>query len=219
MDDCAALLAETARAAGAKEFRFRGQDRRSVCCAGAADGRGSVCALCRHRSAGDNRAAARATATMLAAAASKAGVAIADDDTLGRHFQPYSGRAGRAAAGHWPRDDSIRVSAAAGGAGAAEAGQRQGRRAFRALCLRRRTRQRLRRTDRRCRTARAASKPRWRRSNASMASAIRWTRISSPRWRQMPPASGIALGFDRLVMLATGAQRIEQVIWTPVVEP
>jgi lysyl-tRNA synthetase class 2 len=36
---------------------------------------------------------------------------------------------------------------------------------------------------------------------------------------QMPPASGIALGFDRLVMLATGAQRIEQVLWTPVVNP
>jgi len=36
---------------------------------------------------------------------------------------------------------------------------------------------------------------------------------------QMPPASGIALGFDRLMMLATGAQRIEQVIWAPVVEP
>jgi len=33
---------------------------------------------------------------------------------------------------------------------------------------------------------------------------------------QMPPAAGIALGFDRLVMLATGAQRIEQVLWTPV---
>jgi lysyl-tRNA synthetase class 2 len=33
----------------------------------------------------------------------------------------------------------------------------------------------------------------------------------------MPPASGAALGFDRLVMLATGASRIEQVIWTPVV--
>jgi lysyl-tRNA synthetase class 2 len=32
----------------------------------------------------------------------------------------------------------------------------------------------------------------------------------------MPPASGIALGFDRLVMLATGAHRIEQVLWTPV---
>jgi lysyl-tRNA synthetase class 2 len=34
----------------------------------------------------------------------------------------------------------------------------------------------------------------------------------------MPAASGIALGFDRLVMLASGAQRIEQVLWTPVPE-
>jgi len=34
----------------------------------------------------------------------------------------------------------------------------------------------------------------------------------------MPAASGAALGFDRLVMLATGASRIEQVLWTPVVE-
>jgi lysyl-tRNA synthetase class 2 len=34
----------------------------------------------------------------------------------------------------------------------------------------------------------------------------------------MPEASGIALGFDRLVMLATGAARIEEVIWTPVAE-
>ena len=35
----------------------------------------------------------------------------------------------------------------------------------------------------------------------------------------MPPASGIALGFDRLVMLASGASGIEQVMWTPVAEP
>ena len=34
----------------------------------------------------------------------------------------------------------------------------------------------------------------------------------------MPPACGAALGFDRLAMLATGAERIDQVIWTPVVE-
>ncbi|WP_407666701.1 EF-P lysine aminoacylase EpmA [Microvirga roseola] len=34
----------------------------------------------------------------------------------------------------------------------------------------------------------------------------------------MPEASGIALGFDRLVMLATGASRIEQVLWAPVPE-
>jgi elongation factor P--(R)-beta-lysine ligase len=32
----------------------------------------------------------------------------------------------------------------------------------------------------------------------------------------IPPASGIALGFDRLVMLATGAERIDQVLWSPV---
>jgi lysyl-tRNA synthetase class 2 len=31
----------------------------------------------------------------------------------------------------------------------------------------------------------------------------------------MPPASGCALGFDRLVMLATGAPRLTDVMWTP----
>ncbi len=34
----------------------------------------------------------------------------------------------------------------------------------------------------------------------------------------MPQASGAAMGFDRVAMLALGATRIEQVLWTPVAE-
>ena len=33
---------------------------------------------------------------------------------------------------------------------------------------------------------------------------------------EMPEASGVALGLDRLVMLLTGAPRIDLVQWTPV---
>ena len=32
---------------------------------------------------------------------------------------------------------------------------------------------------------------------------------------KMPEASGVALGYDRLVMLASGALRVDQVVWTP----
>ncbi len=35
---------------------------------------------------------------------------------------------------------------------------------------------------------------------------------------QMPAASGVALGFDRLVMLACGADKIEQVLFAPVAD-
>jgi lysyl-tRNA synthetase class 2 len=35
----------------------------------------------------------------------------------------------------------------------------------------------------------------------------------------MPDASGAALGFDRLMMLATGADSVEAVQWTPVFDP
>ena len=36
---------------------------------------------------------------------------------------------------------------------------------------------------------------------------------------EMPEASGAALGLDRLVMLACGAERVEDVQWTPVLDP
>ena len=36
---------------------------------------------------------------------------------------------------------------------------------------------------------------------------------------EMPDACGAALGFDRLIMLATGAESVESVQWTPVFDP
>jgi lysyl-tRNA synthetase class 2 len=36
---------------------------------------------------------------------------------------------------------------------------------------------------------------------------------------EMPAASGVALGLDRLVMLATGAPHIDHVMWTPAADP
>ena len=69
-----------------------------------------------------------------------------------------------------------------------------GGRALRALCLRRRARQRLRRADRRRPSSAAASRPRWPRRSGSTASATRSTRISWPRSRTCRQASGIALG-------------------------
>ncbi len=216
MDDCAALLAETARAAGAKEFRFRGTTIDPL----AAPERVTVAeAFARHagidllgtiRSGGGDSKA-------LAAEAAKAGVATAADDNWGDIFSRILaerveshlgiGRATllyefplplAALARTKPGSDTVaeRFELYACGVELANA--------FGEL------------TD--------VSEQRARFETSMNEKG----RIHGERYPidedflealvRMPSASGIALGLDRLVMLATGAQNIEQVIWTPVIE-
>jgi lysyl-tRNA synthetase class 2 len=65
----------------------------------------------------------------------------------------------------------------------------------------------------------AASRPRWPRSSACTASAIPSTRTSSPRSRTCRPPAARRSASIASSMLATGATTIEQVLWTPMVEP
>ena len=216
MDDCTALLTEAARAAGRGEFRFRGK----TCDPFAAPERITVAeAFARH--AGIDLLATvsggQGGRDALEAAATKAGVQSAADDTWGDIFSrvlveridPHLGL-GRATilyeyplplaalARKKPGSDTVaeRFELYACGVELANA--------FGEL------------TD--------AGEQRAR-FEAAMAEK---ERIHGERYpvdedflaalAQMPQASGIALGFDRLVMLAAGATRIDQVIWTPVVE-
>ena len=217
MDDCAAILAETARAADTKEFRFRDKtidpsatpERLTVADAFARYAGIDLLATV-SKGKGDRAG--------LAAAALKAGVAIAQDDTwadifsriLAERVDPHLG-IGRAtilyeyplplAALARPKPGSDKVAERfevyvcgvelANAFGELTNVTEQGTRLEAAMAEKQ--------------------------------------RIYSERYpvdedfldalARMPQASGIALGFDRLVMLATGAPRIDQVIWTPVVEP
>jgi elongation factor P--(R)-beta-lysine ligase len=217
MDDCAAVLAEAARAADTKEFRFRDNtvdpfampERVTVAEAFARHAGIDVLATV-SRGRGDRAA--------LAGAAFKAGIAIAQDDTWGDIFSrilaervdPHLGLGRATLLYEYPlplaalarpktRSDKVaeRFELYVCGVELANA--------FGEL------------TD--------AAEQRARFENAMAEK----QRIHGERYPvdddfmealgRMPQASGIALGFDRLVMLATGAQRIDQVIWTPVVEP
>jgi lysyl-tRNA synthetase class 2 len=216
MDDCAALLAGAARAAGASEFSFRGKTIDPF----AAPERLTVAdAFTRH--AGIDILATvnggKGDRTALAAAAKQADVSIAADDTWGDIFsrllaervEPHLGESRATilyeyplplAALARPKSNSDKVAERfelyACGVELANA--------FGEL------------TDAGEQRARFES---------AMAEK---QRIHGERYpvdedflaalAQMPPASGIALGLDRLVMLATGATRIEQVIWAPVTE-
>jgi lysyl-tRNA synthetase class 2 len=62
----------------------------------------------------------------------------------------------------------------------------------------------------------AAVSPRsWTRRSGATASAIRSTRIFSQRLPRCRRRAASRSGFDRLVMLASGALRVDQVVWTP----
>jgi lysyl-tRNA synthetase class 2 len=217
MDDCAALLAEAARAAGAKEFSFRGKSVDPF----AAPERVTVGDAFARHAAIDLLATvngSKGDRALLATAAGKAGVAIAADDTWGDIFsrilaervEPHlgSGRATilyeyplplAALARKKPGSDKVaeRFELYACGVELANA--------FGEL------------------TDAAEQRARF---EAAMDEK---QRIHGERYpldedflsslAQMPQACGIALGFDRLVMLATGAAHIEQVIWAPVAEP
>jgi lysyl-tRNA synthetase class 2 len=214
MDDCAALMGEAARAADAKRFSFRGKTVDPF----AAPERLTVAeAFARHAGI-DLLATVRAgkgDTAQLAVAAELTGVAIGADDSWGDIFsrvlaervEPHLGQ-GRATilyeyplplaalARAKPGSDNVAerfelyacgVELANGFGELTDAGEQRGR------------------------------------FDAAMAEK---QRIHGERYpvdedflaalSAMPPASGIALGFDRLVMLASGAARIKQVIWAPV---
>lgn len=216
MDDCAALMAEAARAVGAKQFSFRAKtidplaqpERVSV--AEAFERYAGVDLLATISGEQGDRAA-------LAAAAIKAGVTIAADDTWGDVFsrilaervEPHLGIGRATILYEYPLPLAALARPKSGSDQVAERFELYAcgvelANAFGEL------------TDVTEQRARF---------EAAMAEK---QRIHGERYpvdedflsalAEMPEASGIALGFDRLAMLATGAQRIEQVIWAPVVE-
>ncbi len=213
MEDCSAILDEAAKAAGALRLEWRGRsadpyakpERLSV--SDAFQRFAGIDLLATLTAAEPDRAA-------LAAAAAKAGIQVADDDTwsdifsriLVERVEPKLG-IGHAvildryplpeAAWAQPDDDprlarrfelyACGVELANGFAELTDAAEQQ-RRFEEAMAERRRRYGEEYPIDR------------------DFLAAL----------REMPPASGIALGFDRLVMLTTGATRIEQVLWAPV---
>lgn len=216
MEDCAALLVEAARAAGSREFSFRG---RSIDPFTAPERVTVAEAFARYAGVDllGTIAGGKGDRDLVAAEAGRAGVAIADDDTWGDIFsrilaervEPQLGNGRATILYEYPLPQAALARAKTGSDTVAErfelyaCGVELGN-AFGEL------------TDVAEQRARFA---------AAMAEK---ERIHGERYpldedflealAQMPQACGIALGFDRLAMLASGAPSIEQVIWAPVVE-
>jgi elongation factor P--(R)-beta-lysine ligase len=216
MDDCAALMGEAARASGATEFTYRGKRADPF----AVPERITVAEAFARYAGVDLLATIRAgegARAQLAAGAARAGVVTADDDTWGDIFsrilaeriEPHLGVGRATILYEYPLPLAALARAKAGSDKVAERFELYAcgvelANAFGEL------------TDAGVQRARF---------EAAMAEK---QRIYGERYPldedflaalgAMPQASGIALGFDRLVMLATSAARIEQVIWAPVVD-
>jgi elongation factor P--(R)-beta-lysine ligase len=216
MDDCAGVLAEAARAAGAKQFVYRGitvdpfaaAERLTV--AGAFSRHAGIDLLATVRDGKGER-------TALAAQATKAGIAMADNDSwsdifsriLVERVDPHLGVGRATILYEYPLPLAALARAKPGSDQVAERFELYAcgvelANAFGEL-----------------------GDPVEQRARFEAAMAEK-ERLYGERYpidadflaamEHAPPASGIALGLDRLVMLATGAQRIDQVIWAPVVE-
>ncbi len=217
MDDCAALLAEAARAAGTKVFEFRGKvvdpfampERITVAEAFTRHAKIDLLATV-HGENGDRDA--------LAAAALKSGVQVAIDDTwtdifsrvLAEKIEPHLGLGHATIFYEYPLPLAALARPKTGSDKIAERFELyvcgvELANAFGELTDVAEQRRRFDTAMKEKQRIHGESYP----VDEDFLSAL----------AKVPPSSGVALGFDRLVMLATGAQRIDQVMWTPVVEP
>lgn len=213
IEDCAALLAATAEAAGTKRFAFRGREADPF-----AKPERLTVAEAFQRHAGIDLLAVLGDRDALAAAAAGQGIRVAADDTwadvfsrvISERVEPNLGIGRATILDEYPVSEAALARPTAYDPRVAERFELyvcgvEVANAFGEL------------TD--------AAEQR-RRFEDEMAEK---QRVHGERYpldedflaalAHMPPASGIALGFDRLVMLATGAPRIETVLWTPVIDP
>ncbi len=213
MADCAALLAESAKATGLKEWRFK--DR--VCDPLAAPERLTVAAAFQKFAGIDLMAtlpAGNPDAALLAQAARAAGIQVAGDDTwsdifsrvISERIEPNLGIGRPTLLIEYPLPEAALARPAAD--------PRVAERFELYVCGVELANGFGELTD---------PAEQRRRFEASMAEKERRYGERYPidedflaALAKMPPACGIALGFDRLAMLASGATRIEQVLWAPV---
>ena len=153
MQDCAALLALAAEVAGAERLEFRGREARPIRAARAGDRPRRLPAPYRRRSLRQSAAWGRAGCGLPCRQAQAVGVRVAADDTwsdlfsrlLSERVEPHLGIGRPTLLTDYPTSEAALAQAGPG--------RSAHRRALRALCLRRRARQRLRRVDRRRRAA------------------------------------------------------------------